>query len=380
MRKFFYLLAALLFVIRVQAQDPFFIKDIKKAGEVNCVSFSPDGKKIIAGYADGSARIIDPESEKVEVTIKDHWKGVMAVEMDPKGKYFMTAGDNTIKIWSPEGELIYNLKSHTTTICSADINPAGDCMVSGAINRVFKEWDVLGGELKRNFDGHTDVTMAVKFSRDGNYIASGSGDHNIKVWDSESGKELMVLPGQQEDIYSLDFSADGNFLASASKDKTIRIFDLKEQELFKVLKGHKNFVMDIEFSPDNLHLISCSFDKEVKVWEISTGKCIYSFIDHEGEVTDVCFSPDGKTFASASQDKTIKLWRFSKEMFVDFYYSPRVIEEMNANELFLPRQKGENKEDFEAREQKAARIREEIYNRYYLIYLEDLKNGSLPGS
>ncbi len=164
--------------------DPYLIQSIRKGDEVNCVAFSPDGNRIIAGYSDGSAKIIDWASGKVEVEVKGHWKAVNVVAFDPKGRYFMTAGDNTIKIWSPEGQQIYNLKNHTTTIVSADIDTSGEFMVSGAISHIFKQWNVLKGEMIRNFDGHTDVAMAVCYSRDGKKIASGSGDHTIKIWDS----------------------------------------------------------------------------------------------------------------------------------------------------------------------------------------------------
>ncbi len=380
MLKIYPLLLSSIFFANISAQtDPYFIKDLKKADEVNCVCYSPDGKKILAGYFDGSARIIDIESEKVEVTVKDHWKGVNAVEMDPNGKYFMTAGDNTIKIWSPDGNPIYTLKNHTTSIFSADLDPTGKFIVSGAINKVFKEWDALQGELKRNITGHDDVAMAVCYSRDGRRMASGSGDHTLKIWDAESANLLFTLSGHPEDVYGVDFSPNGKLLASCSKDKTIRIYDLETQSLLRTLKGHKNFVMDVEFSPDGLHLLSCSFDTEIKIWEVATGRCLYTFIDHDAPVTDICFAPDGKTFASASHDKKIKLWNFSKEIFVDYYYSPEIIEKMNAMEIFQPREKKESREMYQEREQKANQLRKGIYEEYYKKYLIDLEKGTLPG-
>ena len=51
---------------------------------------------------------------------------------------------------------------------------------------------------------------------------------------------------------------------------------------------------------------------------------------------------------------------------------------MGENKDFLPKQKSESKADFEARQTRAAAIKEEIYTRYYIKYLEDLKNRTLP--
>ena len=375
------LLCFFAFNISLFAQkDPYLLQSIKKGDEVNCVAFSPDGLKIIAGYSDGSARIIDVATEKVDLEVKGHWKAVNVVAFDPKGRYFMTAGDNTIKIWTPDGEQIYNLKDHTTTIVSVDIDSSGEFMVSGAISKIFKQWNVLKGEVIRNYDGHTDVAMAVCFSRDGKRIASGSGDHTIKIWDAESGAELMSLPGHASDIYDVEFSPDGSLLASCGKDNTIHIYDLAEGKLLRTLKGHKKFVIDIAFSPDGLHLLSASLDQEIRVWEVATGKTIYSFIDHEAPVTHVAFSPDGKRFASSSQDKTIKIWRFSKEIVADYYYSPQIIEKMNAMDIFLPKQKGESGAEYRDRQEKALKAKAAIYDEFYDKYLEDLKNGNLSGS
>lgn len=359
--------------------DPYLLKNFKTSEEVNAVAFSPDGTKILAGFNDGSAEIIDIESGKTEVKVSDHWKGVMDVEMDPKGKYFMTAGDNTIKIWSPEGERIYNLKKHTTTIYSADIDPSGKYMVSGAISPAFKYWDVIGGEFIKDIIGNGDRTLAVRYSRDGKRIASGSSDHTIRIYDAVTFEELMMLKGHSDDIFAVDFSPDGKLLASCSKDKTIRIYDLEKAELLKILSGHKSFVMDVEFSLDNLHLVSCSFDKEIRIWEIPTGRNMYSFIDHEAPVTDICFSNDGSMIASSSHDKTIKIWSYTPEIFVDFYYSDEVISEMEELPEFAPKEKGESKGDYQLRQEKAAQIKKDIYNKYYEKYKLEIANSNLPG-
>jgi WD40 repeat protein len=361
------------------AQDPYLIKDIKVGDEANAVCYFPDGKKILVGLFDGTAKIIELESEKTQMSFQEHWKGIMAVDVDPKGKFFMTAGDNTIKIWDLEGNEISRMPGHTTTIYSAEVDPTGKYLVSGAINKVFKFWDIKTGELLYNMKGHNDVAMAVTFNHDGTQIASGSGDHTIKIWKTGTDMELMNLNSHQKDIYAVAYSHNDKLLASCSQDKTIRIYDLEKNELYKVLSGHKNFVMDIAFAPGDMHLISCSFDKEIRIWEIPTGKTLYSFIDHSAEITDLCFAPDGKTFASSSHDKTIKVWKFSNEMFVDYYYSAEVIEEMARHEIFQPRQKGESRSDYEAREKEALTKKNNIYNDFYSRYLDELKTGTLPG-
>ncbi len=356
--------------------DPYLLKEIKAGDKVNAICYFPDGKKILIGLMDGTAEIIDLESGKTDFSFKEHWKGIMDVDVAPGAKFYMTAGDNTIKVWSPEGKEISRMPGHTTTIYSAQIDPSGKYIVSGAINKVFKFWEIKTGKLLYDMKGHTDVVMAVAFSHDGTRIASGSGDNTIRIWETGTDKEIMQLKGHLKDIYDVKFSHDGKYLASCSKDKTIRIYDLEKGELYKTLTGHKDFVLDIEFAPGDLHLISCSFDKEIKLWEIPTGKSLYSFIDHDEEVIDLCFAPDGKSFASASHDKTLKIYNYSPEIFVDYYFSNEIVKELEKNDLFLPRQKGESRKDYSVREEEAKKVKDQIYERYYTRYLEELKNNS----
>ncbi|MCB8999586.1 MAG: WD40 repeat domain-containing protein [Bacteroidales bacterium] len=358
--------------------DPYLLHDFKKGNSpAICVGYSADGKTLIAGYNDGNAVLISIDDEKYGLSFGGHWKGVKYVALAPSGKFMITAGDNTIKCWSPEGEQLYVLKDITTTIMSADLDSSGRYIVAGSFNKTFKLFDALKGEKIADFRGHTDVAMTVCFNSDGSKIASAAGNGEIMIWDRESQSQIAQLNGQSMDIYSLAFSRDGKYLASGSKDKTINIYDLYTNKLIRTLKGHTNQVMDVEFSNDGLHLISCSFDNTIRLWEIPTGKCLYTFIDHSEPVLDLKFSPDGKTFASASFDKSIKIWDFSPEIMVDYYYSPQVNEEMQ-DEVFLPKQKGESKEDFAGRQAKAKSLKMEIYDRYYQKYLSDLKNGSLP--
>ncbi len=360
-------------------KDPYLLHTFNRVNSpVLSVSYSPDGLFILAGYNDGNGRLIRIEDENYTANYSGHWKGIQAIEMSNSGKFVMTAGDNTVKIWTPDGKEIKSFSDHTTTIWSADLDSTGKYIVTGAFNKTFKLMNVVTGEKAEDMRGHSDVVMTVCFNRKGTKIASASGNHEIWIWDLATRQVEQKLNGQSEDIYCLDFNPDGTMLASGSKDKTIRIFNLQDGNLLQILKGHSSHILDVEFSPDGQHLLSCSFDHSIRLWEIPTGKILYTFIDHKDAVLDLAFNPDGKTFASASNDKTIKIWSFSPEIFVNYYYSPQISSEMEARKEFLPKEKSESKSDYEARLNKASALKEEIYAKYYKLYIENLKSGTLP--
>ncbi len=87
MKKMILLLSILAGNISLFAQkDPYLLQNIKNSNEVNCVAFSPDGTRIIAGFSNGTARIIDLASEKTEIEVKGHWKASQRCCIRSEGK------------------------------------------------------------------------------------------------------------------------------------------------------------------------------------------------------------------------------------------------------------------------------------------------------
>jgi WD40 repeat protein len=341
--------------------DPYLLKDIKKFNsEVLSMKYTPDGKAILAGFNDGSAKMIDLEAQEIYLHVKDHWKGVVAVDIDPKSKFFITAGDNTLKVWNIQGVLVHNMKDQTSTLWSAQLDVSGKYLVTGAISKVFKVFDPIEGKKIYDYKDHKEIVMAVCFSPDGKYIASASADNSLKIRNFDNGEIVAEMPSHSEDIYALAYSKDGKFLASGSKDKTVRVYSVENNILLTVLKGHKDIVVGLAFSPDGKYLLSCSYDQTIRLWELASGKIIYSFIDHKLQVTDICFSPDGKNFASSSMDKSIKIWDFSNEIFVNFYFEDILKNELSKYSEFLPRAKGEARSDFDIRNARALEIKKAV--------------------
>ena len=70
-------------------------------------------------------------------------------------------------------------------------------------------------------------------------------------------------------------------------------------------------------------------------------------------------------------DGRLTTWELHPEIFVMKYFGEKYEKELNENPLFLPRQKGEKKADYELRLVEAAKVKEEIVQRYYALYLEN---------
>ena len=337
------------------------------------INISPDGLFLLAGFDDGSFRLLDPDSFEPVVEVEQaHIKAVNAMDMPPKMDYILTAGHNRIKVWDRNGTFLGEWKGHATTIWNAEISKDGLWAVSSAINKTFLLWDAGSGELADQMRGHEDVTMAVAISPDSHKIASGSNDLTIKIWDLETRQVISQLHGPTQDIYDVEFSPDGNFLAAASKDRSVRIYDLNQEKLIHLLKGHQDMVMEVEYSPDGRYLVTASADQSIMLWEAASGERIYQFLENEGAVMDLVFHPDGRSFYSISYGGDLTRWGLDPEIFVLHYFEEPYQEELASDPLFGPRQNGESRKDYQDRMEHAAAKKQGIIARYYQQYLEQL--------
>ena len=124
-------------------------------------------------------------------------------------------------------------------------------------------------------------------------------------------------------------------------------------KIHKLLEGHGYAVVYTRFSPDGKYLISASYDKTAKLWEVATGNCIYTFVDQKEALHAADFLPDSKHVITCSNDGTVMIFRISPRFFAEYYYFSELQNDMRESGLFMARQKGEKKEAYQIRVEKA---------------------------
>jgi len=341
---------------------------------VTAVAVSPDGQWILAGFENGTLRILNPHTLEELLMVENAGPAaIYDIEMSPKMDVIFLASANRILLYDTTGVKINSWPHHKNTMWSMDINKQGTFIVSTEVNKTFQLSNVYEGRIEQAMRGHEDVTLAVAFSPDGTMIASGSNDHEVFLWNLDSREVTDVFHGHSDNIYDVAFSPDGNYIAAASADKTIRIWEISSGKLVWLLKGHQEMVLEIEFSPDGKYLLSASSDQAIKLWDLDSGEQIYAYLDNTASVPDIEFLPDGNHFISACMDGKLKIHKIDPEIFVLYHYREPYEKEMKNNPLFLPRQKGEKRQAFTQRQEEAELARKQLIQKYYRRYLEEYK-------
>lgn len=364
-----------LIILNLQAQDDeYLLAEIKEHKDnVLSVAFSPDGQYLVSGGDDKMILIYDLKLKEPKETFTDNYFPPRAIVITQVNNIFLGAGSD-IKMVDFNNKTLAVYKGNSTHIWSISYAPERNKLVAGSYDYTIKVWDVATQEIELQLEGHKKSTLPVAFSPDEKYIVSGSLDRTVKVWNAKTGELMKTLERHTDNIYDIAFHPTGKYFASASRDKTIRLWDFESGEVVRTYVGHDKGILDIEFTPDGNHLLSASFDGSIRLWQSKTGKMVYTFSEHEGVVNSIDINRDGTLFASGGADTKVLLWSLSKKIFVEYAYYNEFHAEKESSSVFDPKRKGEKREDFEKRQQKAAVKEAEIVDRYFARYTEEIKH------
>lgn len=298
-------------------------------GSVSRAAFSPDGQRIVTGGEDQTARVWDAGTGKQVLTLKGHIGAIYSAgsspdsrqlaasiccaAYSPDGRRLVTGShDQTARVWdAASGEQLLTLKGHTGGIYSAAFSPDSRRILTGSYDQTARVWDAVSGEELLTLKGHDSAINVAAFSRDGLRIVTGSSDASAKVWDAASGKELVTLTGHSSKIVLAAFSPDGQRIVTASADKTARIWDVATGKELRALEGTGTELWGdsaVALSPDSQRIATGCEDQTIRVWEVATGKELFTLKGHSAPITSVAFSPDGQRIVSSSADQTAKVW------------------------------------------------------------------------
>jgi WD40 repeat protein len=320
------------------------IAELKHQGFVESVAFSPDGKKIVSGSQDNTARVWESATGK-EIAKIIHDGSVRTVAYSPDGRYVVSGSeDNTVRVWeAATGNEIARM-THEDYVDSVAFSPDNKYVVSGSLDKTARVWDFsTGKEIARVT--HDGYVSSIDISPDGRYVVSGSEDGTARVWETNTGIEIARVK-HNYGVTSVAFSQDGKFIVSGSSDGHVIVWDsLTSNEIARMNQDAPIFSIAISpddryvvfggdisacvwdsptgekiacitlddhvfsnaFSPDSRFVVSGSADGTARLWEALTGKEI-SRMTHLGEVWSVAFSPDGRYVVSASTDNTARVW------------------------------------------------------------------------
>ena len=151
-------------------------------GSVACVAFSPDGKRIVTGSEDSTAKVWDATTGDQAVTLRG---GGSAVAFSPDGSHF-ASGCNSYEFMRARIMNFDGVEGFMTRKMRSANNRLQDYTA--------QMWEVPTGKKTLTFQGLKDIT-SVAFAPDGKRIVAGGMHNRAMVWDTTTGRLLLTLRG-----------------------------------------------------------------------------------------------------------------------------------------------------------------------------------------
>ncbi|HTU20487.1 MAG TPA: hypothetical protein VMG10_20655, partial [Gemmataceae bacterium] len=286
------------------------------------VAVSPDGRFFLSGESDKLARLwrlpppevlaAKPDAPVGEVLVfKGHSEPVRRVAFSFDGRHVLSGGyDNTARLWeTATGREVLTFRKHThPDVTAVAFLPDGRRALSGGADRMIRLWSLRDGHEARILQGSRQNLFNLAVSRDGKRVASCGLDMELPLWNLETGELTGRLPAAENGSESICFSPDGRSTLVGYLGGALVLWDATTGQKLQQFSGHTGDVMSVGFSPDGQLVLSASRDKTVRLWKRADGTELRRFEGSKDEVAEAALSPDGRRVLAGGNEKILQLW------------------------------------------------------------------------
>lgn len=206
---------------------------------VYSLSYSPDGRHLVGGAADGNILVWDAATGKTNAILGQHSGAVFHLVFSPDGRFLASATQTEqVRVW--DGTRLDVLQTNPVDLGTVvgeisdtlAFSPDSHRLAVATDDRVATVWDV---EHRSNVLSLSSDSIhgfrAIAFSPEGRWIASGGTDCKVKLWDARTGDLLHTFRGHKGEVLTVTFLPlpEGPRLISGSRDGTIKYWDLRQQ-------------------------------------------------------------------------------------------------------------------------------------------------------
>ena len=270
------------------------ITDLVQGNQTNMLTFSPDSQQIAVAMVapTGGWRFFDLDHGGMAIPSSSGLSRTgNCVSYSPCGRWVASGGaDGQGRLWdrlhlSTADESERLLIGHTSVISRMAFSPNvhSPLLASASRDHTIRLWDLETLECMDTLDC---ITAAFSFSSCGTMMAIGDFDGIVRIRDLKAKEFLFVLDeGLKLIVRSIAWSPCGQWIAVGAVDRSVRLWRIQSASLPStsspklsgyceyILKAFVDPVVSIDWHPDSklLEFVTGSLDRSVCVWRLIEG-------------------------------------------------------------------------------------------------------------
>jgi WD40 repeat protein/serine/threonine protein kinase len=277
---------------------------------VSAVAFSPDGQLILTGtqvvdtvqkrFVTGEARLWRTRTGTQVGEAWPHPGPIKTVVFSPDGRRALSG---TLVVGQPADQSEGSRSRETSAgLNSHELSYRGAALL----------WDVTTGKPLGPVMKQSKPVWAAAFSPDGRILLTGSEGGEVQFWLTATGLPLGAPISIIGNVNSVVFSPDGTTAL------TSRTYEQAAATLCEVPHGPGDVVPGISapgvramtFAPDGAKLVTANGDGVVQVWDVAAARPTGPPLQQGGPIHAVAWSRDGKIIATAGREEggVVRLW------------------------------------------------------------------------
>jgi len=279
---------------------------------VEAAELSPDGRLAVSAAKFGYNVMLWRVADGTLVWENVHESEVECITFSPDGKYIASAGeDYFIRIWDAStGEEVHKWE-HSIGFDGITWSHDGSLIAGGS----------EGGEMVlldgTTFDFIDTLTVgstinSLDFTQNDSLIVLGgniqkmdpsSGEKRytgfVKLVDLEKMEVIREYVGPKGSVKSVRISTDEQLIASSGFDSTARLFDFETGELLQTFREPKR-IEAVAFTPDNQYLLTGGHQTHITFYRLKDNQNVLEIPSPRTEYLH--FSADGRLLLTSHED------------------------------------------------------------------------------